>query len=476
MLSYQIFFAFIVFIFDSSILFPQTDCPRYGYLEEFSNPENPNYEKKLKEYDNCIKKNLGKYRTFDQDDPKLVEVIEKCKELEPPEREYIYPSQIMYRLAQNLSEQNFHMLMDTKQTQPEYIFTGYYEIDLDEIGEGGEPIISRLHIDLLYNGDYRELVKSWETVKSKNIVSGHLNMMFDNPHSLIRNERPISKLLKEFEKPPVTFKLEAEKDEVNISEQIKIELSEFRDEKGNQSREFNRILVQVLEGKIMNGTSSNFNKDYKVFEIGNGLVTVEYQAPNKCDVTKDMINVYSGCEIIGGLEKTTVKDKINEKELEIICSEGYVEYNHEIVVANPGYNETIKVSGSIPFKMKKPKDKQKEPPKVEGKGSVNVSINGTTPICTMSGGTNISVNLSGEIKTEKEGDYLLIDLDEDWNKTIPWKWNCTGVSFDKERNFYSQKDDFNGLKFKREDGYEIKESFSNVGMEGKYHWTLHLGK
>jgi hypothetical protein len=474
MLSYQLILVIISFIITYSYSPAQTDCPRHAYLEEFNNPNNTDYEKDLAEFEKCIREQLGDYSTFDPKDPKLVKAIEKCENLEPSESEYIYPSQIVNRLAQNLTEKKIHFILDPSKTLPEYVFTGYYEINLDEQDKEGKKIMSRLHIDLLYNGKYRELVKFWETVKNKNISSAHLNLMFDNNHSLIKNERPISKLLKEFEKPPVSCKMETEKDEVNISEQIKVDLKEFKDESGNQSREFNRILVQALEGKIINGTPSTYDEDLKVFEIGNESVMVDYQAPDNCDVNEDVIRVYCGCEIVGELSNTSVKKPLNEKKLKIICARGFIEYNHIIQINYAGFSQNMSVVGSIPFQIEQPTKGSKDKPKVKGEGEVNFSMNGQADECKWSGKTPTNVQLEGELLIENEEQYVEIKFNEKW----PESWNIIEQCPDEEPETITMPVvmpvQYDKMKFKIKDGFNITRPFQGLGGEGTYSWTIRL--
>ena len=363
-----------------------------------------------------------------------------------------------------------------------------------EVCWGGNLIGSfRFKWELIDNHHNKAVVKSLETSWDGEIHDymgyakpGDKKTYFDKITEVTKSVANLDEVINDYEQMPLSckVKLEDDLDYVENGETIKINLNEINDFKGRTAKEWQYLMVKVDKGKITNGIPcrdcGRGDEEYKIFEVGDGKVEINYKAPDECKNQKEKIYIYNTCEHrvykAEWSDSFNPKKEIANKEFDIICTRGYIEYNHEIVVANPGYNETIKVTGSIPFKMKKPKDKQKEPPKLEGKGSVNVSIQGTTPVCTMSGGTTINILLNGEIKTEKEGDYLLIDLDEDWNKTIPWKWNCPGISFDKDRNFYSQKDDFNGLKFKREDGFKLSESFSNPGMQGKYEWTLHFGK
>jgi len=45
------------------------ECARRAILEEFTNPNNPDYEQKREEWRQCMQELLGDYVSFDANDP-----------------------------------------------------------------------------------------------------------------------------------------------------------------------------------------------------------------------------------------------------------------------------------------------------------------------------------------------------------------------------------------------------------------------
>ena len=195
-------------------------------------------------------------------------------------------------------------------------------------------------IELHYNGkEGRELVKSWHVEKPERDYGDLLpeslpgegtgytnvrNKMCHNRRSLIKLERPIElTVLNDFEKRPWECEIEFDRKEVYSGEEIEIEVINIKDIEGNQSREFNRIIIQALEGKIVDGEGLEHDPDLKAFMVGDGTVTFNYQAPTDCDVTEDTIRVYRSCTISRDdqwpLSKTELDKDMTEKTFKVIC-------------------------------------------------------------------------------------------------------------------------------------------------------------
>jgi len=236
-------------------------CKRIAVLDEFVNKHNPDFDEKQAEWAKCIDSQIKGMETFDPDNPRFKQAIENCKHLEPDSWEYMYPISVLS-------------------------------------------------------------IQTWVTEREhKDPIPAHYSMMFTNPDAKTRKDRPINELLWDFEKTPVSCQIKPEKDVVEPDEQISIELTGFKDRKGRNSREFNRIVVQALEGEILNGEKSTFDPELRVFTVSNRSVTVLYKAPESGEITEDMIYTYNSCDILDTeslpLSETEIKDKIAERKIKI---------------------------------------------------------------------------------------------------------------------------------------------------------------
>lgn len=215
---------------------------------------------------------------------------------------------------------------------PEYSFEADFISGILEHDNDGFAVRSKLTIKMFFNGDQRELVHSWQTLgtQEKDPVSlnepnrgtswsGHMNKL---EHEY-KNGPDIVEITKRFEKRPSECNIDPEKDEVAEGESIEVKITDFKDESGQTSREFNRIVVHADHGKIRNGESCETGPEYKVFKVGDGNITVQYQGPQNCENDKDKITVYNSCEILPeskvSFRSTKQKEKISEKEITVKC-------------------------------------------------------------------------------------------------------------------------------------------------------------
>jgi len=279
-------------------------CARRAMLVEFLNPHNPDYEKQLDAWQECTKKYLGDQAYLGPDtlDPAYKDAIMKCKYLDPPNKWYCYPSMMETYLGERLTNPCFHFLSPIfyapeTDKPPEYIFKGSYEAGL----EGGriieyfedykKPVIARMKCELYYNGNTPILVQEWFSENTINDPKALFNKL--------KMPKNITPVLEEFEKQPVKCEVKIPASE-DICENgtAEIELSAFRDTKGNPSKSFNRIIVSIYKGEILNGENSDLGPDYKVFTIGEGSVKVKYRPPADKDDGWDWLRVYNSCEIL----------------------------------------------------------------------------------------------------------------------------------------------------------------------------------
>jgi len=319
-------------------------CGRTAYMGKCENLALPDdYEEINNKYLDCLGEQMNfvengeVYITPTTDDEtvaKWEQALENCKNLKPDYGRSFSTatSEVMVSLCESwiasiFTCDRFHIVnhalvqayrenmelsglpvKEDKSKIPQYFFEATYDCARDPVvrereDQYGNPIEDELWpayltVRMYFDGEQKELVKEW-TVSSPNyFFSGLTNRMFKNESSLLRKEVPITDLLDDFEKKPVTCQVKPEKDEVGKGEEIEIVISDFRDAKMQPSREFNRIVVRADEGEILNGEKSEAGPDYKVFCLTGLPVKIRYEAPKNSETGSDRITVYNSCVIL----------------------------------------------------------------------------------------------------------------------------------------------------------------------------------
>ena len=236
------------------------------------------------------------------------------------------------RLAERVTNPCFHLLYSGEITElgtpfkwkspegsPEYYFTASYETNLKG------RIKSRLSINLYFEDG--ELIHNWKTESGNPTFTfhAHLQKMFINQSALFRKWMPLAvTLLNDFEKQPSQCDIKLDREELFPGQEIKVILSNIVDFEGRKSREFNRIVVQAVNGEIVGGTSLASDPELKAFQVGEENITFSYVAPDNGDsqATEDKIIIYNSCDILRKDEcpmpKTGLKEKIAEKKISLI--------------------------------------------------------------------------------------------------------------------------------------------------------------
>jgi len=250
----------------------------------------------------------------------------------------------------------------------EYSFETEFVSGLNEFNDEGRPIRSRLTVKLYFEGEQRELIHTWQTQGTWDTISnsgttwlGHVMKL----NSAYKSGPDIIEIIERFEKRPVDFNINPERNDLDAGEIIDFDLTEFKDIFGEASREFNRIVVHAYEGDILNGDPCNIGPDYRVFKLNNGSVKVKYRAPSDCNVSSDRFTVYSSCDILPNsrvpIVETQIKERIFEKEFAINCYDAKLNISgkyEKIIktskkdtkdgsVDNHSLNESLEVSVSI---------------------------------------------------------------------------------------------------------------------------------
>jgi len=243
-----------------------------------------------------------------------------------------FRTSVKYLMWQTLISNCFHFMVEGNyvpkqiapnfgagKRPPEYYFDVNYAENL------GGTVKSRLTIDMYFVGPPEEKVITWVTEgdrPTQHFRHYHMNRMFLNPHAVLEPYRPLEEtVLENFEKRPTQCLVKPSKKTVAPGEEIEVVINGIEHAKGQRSREFNRIIVHAVEGKIIGGQPLLVDQDLKAFKVGNGEVKFTYKAPTSGSVNEDTIRVYSACDILPDatvpMAKTTMKDKIAEEKIEI---------------------------------------------------------------------------------------------------------------------------------------------------------------
>ena len=279
-------------------------------------------------------------------------------------------SSIKGHILMALLTECFHFRAEDWELRPdekpaEYLVDIDFDLDLydDWIKPDGEKVLraSKLTIGLYYNGTSgKELVQQWVADKPQyerehyddrrpeslpDAESGRswvLNRMCDNPRSILRQIRPIEQtVLYDFEQKPLQCDVELAEDELCPGDETEVTINNLLDLGGAQSREFNRIVVHALEGKILGGTPLDIDPEYKAFLVKDGTIKFTYKAPIGGGVPSDKLYIYNSCDIARSdqyhLSRTETRDKIEEANVEIKdCYEAIAEINWREVVTERG--------------------------------------------------------------------------------------------------------------------------------------------
>ena len=335
-------------------------CERVAVMGKCENKAMPeDFKERYKEYGDCLSEqmNIARDETWfynpEIDENEWNNALEECKYLKPDYgREFsMATDEVMFYnlrswIASILTCDRFHIQDNTivtayresagqagippkedKSRPTEYFFEATYDCalvpNIDTTWNNKERYPSSLNIRMYYDGEQKELVKEWTVNSPVHYFDSLTNRMFKNrgisighEPSLMRQEVPITNLLDAFEKKPVQCRVKPEKEKVAEGQEIDIVLSNFRDALQQPSREFNRIIVHVNEGKILNGKRCSAGSDYRVFRLNRQPITVRYRAPKNGEADRDIITVYNACEILPQ-EKSPLRATHPHKEIAV---------------------------------------------------------------------------------------------------------------------------------------------------------------
>lgn len=144
-----------------------------------------------------------------------------------------------------------------------------------------------------------------------------------------------------------------------------ITLKNIKDANSKSSQAWQRILVKVEKGRILNGTPL---EEYRVFEVGSGNIQLQYQAPEACNNDVETITIMNSCTINPKMNPKP-EQQIATKKFDIFCVEGQIKITEDLsaqpkypfshmILPQCGYSGGVKKKspGFISFRLKPTKD------------------------------------------------------------------------------------------------------------------------
>ncbi|MDM7994088.1 MAG: hypothetical protein QUT30_00205 [Acidobacteriota bacterium] len=135
----------------------------------------------------------------------------------------------------------------------------------------------------------------------------------------------LGQLIHQYERRPTSCLVEPEKETIRAGETATIYLREIRAAGGSPPQPWQRIIVRVEKGRILDAPKrAQGNGEEAVFEAKNGTVQFRYKAPEECDDLTETITVFNSCtkrsKDAVPLEHTTRDEQIASKELKVRVS------------------------------------------------------------------------------------------------------------------------------------------------------------
>jgi hypothetical protein len=146
--------------------------------------------------------------------------------------------------------------------------------------------------------------------------------------NLSRQFQPLEQLIRDYERIPEKCQVKPPQNEIEAGKTVTIQLTDLLDSEGRPTQPWQRVLVKVKRGKILNGEARALSEEaYRVFKVGNGgTIDVQYQAPDKCENIEENLVVNNTCE--KGEDPGqgfAPKREIGKKDFNIVCNRWSVE-------------------------------------------------------------------------------------------------------------------------------------------------------
>jgi len=129
---------------------------------------------------------------------------------------------------------------------------------------------------------------------------------------------PLDDIMFDYERIPDAARVVPAAPRIEVGTEATFSITGIKDQEGRRSAPFQRLMVLVDEGRVVNG----FDKDpYKVFEVGpSGTVQIRYRAPDECVDQTATLEVYNSCNINDGLNSTLPENRLAGAEIHIHCT------------------------------------------------------------------------------------------------------------------------------------------------------------
>jgi hypothetical protein len=138
---------------------------------------------------------------------------------------------------------------------------------------------------------------------------------------------PVDELIFDYERIPVTTEVQPARDPISTGETMTIELAEIRDRENRPPQSWQRVVVTVEHGEILNGEYNEVEDQY-AFEVGEGGLQIQYRAPDECEAKRESIVVYNSCDwgqrCVVPLRTTDRKHRIGEVKFDIEPSQDWI--------------------------------------------------------------------------------------------------------------------------------------------------------
>ena len=291
----------------------------------------------------------------------------------------------------------------TTGTEPEYAFVG--DLVVDE--KTDQCRLSVQLVDLLHGAVVKREQASWRIPASPVAGFAH-KVVGDQMIEVARRFQPLDDILYEYEGTPRSAELQPEKDPIGAGKKMTIHLTNIlADTRGGQPQPWQRVLVKVEKGQLLNGTPQG-DREWN-FPVGKGTIELKYQAPDECQRKQtETITVFNTCTIDPKSVNISPEEQIASTTFDVVCVRGEFEFQYDCVLSRTGgLNIKNDYKHSVPFWVNFDKD----PPTIEGEGQYSNDLTikqgtlGGNPVITVSetpGGPRV-FDLVGGVRLQEPG-------------------------------------------------------------------------
>ena len=141
---------------------------------------------------------------------------------------------------------------------------------------------------------------------------------------------PLDELMYDYERIPETASVDPEENQIMAGKKMTIHVRDIVDNESRNSEPWQRILVKVEKGEILNGTPQD---GYRVFEVGDGAIDLIYRAPEDCENQTETITIHNSCtnDFRTNVNFIPEREIVSEK-FDVLCDrwEGIITYTEQV--------------------------------------------------------------------------------------------------------------------------------------------------